>query len=150
MPEPGRRIVSQELGKNGDALPWLNLKAFAQRALEVARTDLEAAQCEEGSVFFDRGLVDAAVALQYAGGPRYRETLGTERHYRRRVWLVPPWPEIFESDTERRHGFVEAEQEFVSLEAALLNLGYETLVLPRVSVRERVALVLKELGERQV
>ena len=61
--EPGRRIVQAELESGGRALPWLDLAAFARRAVELALSDLNAAAALPGWVFFDRGLVDAAAAL---------------------------------------------------------------------------------------
>ena len=41
--EPGRRIVAEELAGSGNALPWVDLAAFARRALAMARDDLDAA-----------------------------------------------------------------------------------------------------------
>ncbi|AGS22261.1 P-loop NTPase domain-containing protein [Rhizobium etli bv. mimosae str. Mim1] len=34
--EPGRRIVKQELEGDGTALPWVDMAAFARRAIEMA------------------------------------------------------------------------------------------------------------------
>ena len=67
MPEPGRRIVEQELRQGGHALPWVDLAAFARRAIALAAADRAIPDDRGGRVFFDRGLVDAAVALQHAG-----------------------------------------------------------------------------------
>ena len=66
--EPGRRIVRQELAAGGTALPWRDLAAFARRAVEMALADRAAMRGQPGFVFFDRGLIDAAVALEAAGG----------------------------------------------------------------------------------
>ncbi len=41
--EPGRRIVREELESRGDALPWVNLAAFAQRAIALSIEDHAAA-----------------------------------------------------------------------------------------------------------
>jgi len=30
--EPGRRIIAEEMGSGGQALPWVDLAAFAERA----------------------------------------------------------------------------------------------------------------------
>lgn len=107
VPEPGRRIVAEEMACNGvgNALPWVDLKAFSLRAVEMATNDLASVQYRHGLVFFDRGLIDAALALEYSGGKRYREILGDQKHYFSKVFLAPPWPEIFEQDDERKHDF---------------------------------------------
>jgi predicted ATPase len=66
--EPGRRVVKHELEKGGTALPWTDAAAFTRRTIEVALSDREAAQEQPGWVFFDRGLIDAASALEHLTG----------------------------------------------------------------------------------
>ena len=144
--EPGRRIVADELAGEGKALPWVDMKAFALRAVAVARSDLLAAQDSDGLMFFDRGLIDAAVALAHSGGPAIEETLGHTDRYETRVFVVPPWREIFAEDAERRHGFDAAVQEHHRIVQALDALGYMRIALPRVSVEERAEIVLRECG----
>lgn len=146
IPEPGRRIVAEEMRDNGDALPWVNLNAFARRAMHVAQSDLARADNMGGLVFFDRGLVDAAVAYEFAGGAPYRSLLAGRRHYAQRVFLAPPWPEIFVTDAERRNSLEEANAEYHRLVHAFSELGYETRELPKVTLSERVNFVLNDLG----
>lgn len=122
------------------------MKAFANRAIEMARADLASVGNADEIVFFDRGLVDAAVALQFAGGVAYRKTLGDKLHYWPTVFLAPPWPEIYIQDIERIHSFDNASEEFYRLEAALSELGYKACILPKVSVKERVKFILDVLG----
>lgn len=108
--EPGRRIVKQELESGGDALPWINLAAFARRAIEVATADYVAASSQPGWTFFDRGIVDAVAALRHATGePMRKEVIAVNRYYER-VFLTPPWLEIYGTDPERRHGFDAASR----------------------------------------
>ena len=146
VPEPGRRIVAEEMRGDGNALPWVDLHAFAKRAIQMAQADLSAANDMEGIVFFDRGLIDAAVAFEFAGGLPYRKLLEGERHYAQRVFLAPPWPEIFATDTERRHSFEAAKAEYLRLERAYAELDYALCELPKTNVKERVGFVLKQLG----
>ncbi|WP_299610752.1 AAA family ATPase [uncultured Tateyamaria sp.] len=146
VPEPGRRIVAEEKAGTGAALPWVNPEAFARRAMEMARSDLIMAKRKTGLIFFDRGLVDAAVGLQTASGLCFTDTIGTHRHYDRTVFLTPPWPEIFVQDEDRRHGLKAAVQEFEQLNSALQDLGYEIVMLPKVTVQERADFVLQRVG----
>lgn len=143
--EPGRRIVQQELAVGGRALPWLDLEAFARRAVALALADRAAMRGQSGLVFFDRGLIDAASALEEAGGERVLAALGAEHRYNGRVFLTPPWPEIYAGDPERRHGFDAARAEYERLERAYPMLGYETVILPKVPVAERADFVLARL-----
>ncbi|WP_334181814.1 AAA family ATPase [Novosphingobium sp.] len=86
IPEPGRRIVDEALRGDGTALPWVDLAASARRAINVAAEHLRVAREERGWTFFDRGLVDAAVALQHATSRAASVTLAAFPPYHRRVF----------------------------------------------------------------
>lgn len=142
--EPGRRIVAQETACGGDALPWIDLGAFARRALALGSQDRTRAP--QGCwVFFDRGEVDAATALMNAKGIPLDDSLGARARYHQQVFLTPPWPEIYEYDADRRHGFQEAEAEYQRLTAAFHALSYDTILLPRLPVNERADFLLDRL-----
>jgi len=144
--EPGRRIVKQELEGDGRALPWIDAAAFARRAIEMSLSDREGARDHPGWVFFDRGLIDAASALQQITGEPVLADLAARHRYHRRVFLVPPWPEIYVTDPERRHGLEAALPEFQRLSRELPGLGYDVVLLPKISVAERADFVLATLG----
>jgi predicted ATPase len=144
--EPGRRIVKQELETGGAALPWIDGAAFARRAIEMALQDREAARGQPGWVFFDRGLIDAAAALEQITGEPALEALAARHRYHRRVFLAPPWPEIYVTDAERRHGFEAGLAEFARLEQVYPALGYEVILLPKTTVSERADFVLAALS----
>ena len=144
--EPGRRIVRQELASGGSALPWVNGAAFARRAIELAIADRRAvADRPAGWVFFDRGLVDAAAALEHHTGEPALDTLGQAHRYHRRVFLAPPWPEIYVTDPERRHGLDQAIAEYHRLLVVYPSLGHEVIVLPKVDVAARADFILHTL-----
>lgn len=137
IPEPGRRIVEA-----GGPMPWDDMAGFARRAVELALADLEAAAPLPGPIFFDRGLIDAAVALEHATGAP--APLDLARRYDR-VFLAPPWPEIHVTDHARRHGMDAALAEYARLEAAWPRLGYAVGILPRLDVEARADFVLERL-----
>jgi predicted ATPase len=144
--EPGRRIVREELECGGSALPWVDGAAFVRRAIEMALADRARAGALEGWVFFDRGLIDAAAALQHVTGEQVLDPLRRSHRYHRRVFLAPPWPEIYEPDPERRHGLDAARAEYARLLEAYPSLGYDVVLLPRVKVSERADFVLETLA----
>ncbi len=143
--EPGRRIVRQELESNGNALPWTDMAAFARRAIAMATKDHAAAASQPGWTFFDRGLVDAVSGLHHATGEPLPTALIAANRYHPRVFLAPPWPEIFATDPERRHGLDDAVAEYDRLAMLLPTLGYEAVVLPRAPVRDRADFILQHL-----
>jgi predicted ATPase len=143
--EPGRRVVAEEMSREGSALPWVDMVSFARRTIALALADRASAAAIGGWVFFDRSLVDAATALQNLTGEPVLETLGRVHRYHRCVFLTPPWPEIYVTDSERRHGFNDAVAEYLRLLEAYPSLGYEVVVLPKVGVADRADLILKTL-----
>lgn len=143
--EPGRRIVQEEEARRGTALPWVDLGAFLRRAVALSLADREAVARQPGWVFFDRGLVDAAVGLEHETGEPVLQVLGQAHRYHGQVFLTPPWPEIYVTDPERRHGFEAAVAEYERLLRAYPALGYDVIVLPKVSVTERADFILRRL-----
>jgi len=146
--EPGRRIVIEEIDGEGKALPWIDMAAFARRAIAMALADRIPAAAFDGWVFFDRSLVDAAAAaLQHVTGKPLLAALGRAHRYHRRVFLAPPWPEVYTTDRERRHSQEAASGEYFRLREAYSSLGYEVCILPKVGVAERANFVLRTLRE---
>jgi predicted ATPase len=145
--EPGRRIVKEELKGKGSALPWIDAVAFVRRAVAMALADRASATALDGWVFFDRGLIDAAAGLQHLTGEPVLAALGQSHRYHRGVFLTPPWPEIYVTDCERRHGLNAAVSEYQRLLDVYPSLGYEVTILPKVSVQERADSVLRALAE---
>lgn len=147
VPEPGRRVVEHEQATGGGALPWRDMAAFARAALAMAIADRETAPAN-GPVFFDRGVVDAAAALESATGAPVLAAAGRAHRYYGTVFLAPPWPEIYRGDAERRHGLAEAVAEYERLAVAYPALGYRVLELPKVAVAQRADWVLAALDGR--
>ncbi len=144
--EPGRRIIAEEQKTGGEALPWNDVESFARRAIEMSLLDIEGISNPTDWVFFDRGLVDAASALSQITGKPVTDNLGTQLTYHRKVFLTPPWAEIYVSDAERRHQLSAAIEEYERLLDVYPSLGYEVTVLPKTSVEARADFVLQQLG----
>ena len=144
--EPGRRIVLEEFARGGTALPWVDPAAFARRAIRLSLEDRLAAVGRSEWVFFDRGLIDAASALEALTGKPYVSRLAARHRSNRNLFMAPPWPEIYEKDDERQHDLVEAISEYERLCRTYPALGYEVHVLPKAGVDERVDFVLAALS----
>jgi predicted ATPase len=125
----------------GAAIAWLTSQDGVS-----AIADLEAARVKSGWVFFDRGIADAACALEHVTGNPALEVLGRSHRYHPTVFLAPPWPEIYAVDADRQHGFDAAVAEFERLERAYPMLGYRVVLLPKQSATERADFVLAQLA----
>ena len=143
MPEAGRAIIQEQLAAGGDALPWKSPLAFAEKMLERDIAAWEAARQLEGPVIFDRGIPDVVGYLQWSGlpVPSHLVQAAAARRYNRRVFLAPPWPEIFTQDAERKQSWTEAEATCQVMREVYAGLGYELVELPLVPVAERATFV---------
>lgn len=144
VPEPGRQIVKEQTAINGDALPWINLEKFLDLALSRYLFQFNSQKEQQQIVFFDRGIIDS-VQLD-SPQPKYFQNAAKNFRYNRLVFLVPPWEEIFTGDTERKHSFESAKKEFDELLIKYKNFGYETVLIPKISVKERADFILSKLG----
>ncbi len=145
--EPGRRVIRDALPGDGSALPWTQMESFLRRAFDLAVADRAAAERLHGCVFFDRSLIDAAAGLERVTGRSVLSMLDPSHRYHQRVFLTPPWPEIYVLDEERRHGLDTAIAEYEHLLAVYPSLGYEVSLLPKVDVKARADFVLQTLGQ---
>jgi predicted ATPase len=139
-------LVREELSTGGTALPWADIHAFINRILAIAKADYEAAGDNEGWTFFDRGVFDALSGKAEVDGAQMSAALVERYRYHRLVFLTPPWPEIYQTDSQRRHGLGEAEHEYRRLSRDYPRYGYEPVVLPKVDVASRADFVERTLA----
>jgi len=142
--EPGRRIIADVRAGKVGALPWDDPAGFARHALAMSIADHAAAK---GLTFFDRGVVDAAVALQAAAGESAADDVARHRYHR--LFLAPPWPQIYEQDEDRRHGLDKALDDHDRVDRAYRDAGYRPIILPYDAVAARADFVLAKLGRQR-
>ncbi|MER6006999.1 AAA family ATPase [Nonomuraea angiospora] len=147
QPEAGRAIIRDQVAISGPALPWLDPELFAELMLAWDLRSYHAAS-GAGPVVFDRGLVDTIGYLRMLGRtvPRHLHNAARTYRYHRRVFAAPPWPEIYEHDSERRQSLGEAERTYDAVVRAYADYGYSVVTLPRAPVEERAAFLIREAG----
>lgn len=158
LPEAGRAVIREEIAAGGDALPWGDRLAFAEKMARMDLAALERAEAEAGAaraagkspapMVFDRGLPDVVGYLTLCGlaVPGWIAEAAAKPRYARRVFIAPFWPEIYSTDTERRQSPDEARQTTEVMVETYTRLGYELVELPRASVAARAAFVLDALA----
>lgn len=132
--EPGRRVIRAETRMGGAGLPWEDEERFARLCLKMAKADWEEARI--GKVIFDRGVLEAALVLERLGFGAEAEHAFEAFRYDV-VVVAAPWPELFETDSERRHGFEAAVDEYNLITKRLPQLGYAAVTLPKDNVEAR-------------
>ena len=143
--EAGRAVIQAQLASGGDALPWKDRGVFAEEMLTCDIRSYDEARQHAGPVFFDRGIPDVIGYLRLCDLPlpAHMMKAATDFRYCRRVFIAPPWREIYAQDAERKQDFDEAQRTYDAMVAVYTGLGYELVELPRVSVEERVAFVVE-------
>ena len=131
-PGSGRAIIREEMQSGGDALPWADRMAYAERMLKRDLRAYEDAQALSGPVIFDRGIPDIKGYLTLCGlpVPPHVTTAAKVVPYDARVFLAPYWDEIFTQDSERKQTRAEAEAT-----CAVMRETYIALVRTRVGAQ---------------
>jgi len=146
--EAGRQVVREQLAVGGDVLPWQNAAAFLEQI--VARTS-EAFARHRGAtrpVFFDRGLIEAVSHYETIGEalPPAIARAASDCRFAKKVFVTPPWPQIYVQDAERRHSFEQGVAEYEVLIPSYERHGYEVVEIPKAPVAERADFVLREVA----
>ena len=145
--EAGRGIIQDQVAIDGRAVPWRDPLFFAELMLSWEMRSYQLAMQQSGPVFFDRGVPDVVgyLRLMKLPVPKYVEKAAEIFRYNRRVFVAPPWEEIFRQDRERKQSFDEACRTYDTLRSTYTALGYELTELPRAPIPERVRFVLQEI-----
>jgi predicted ATPase len=148
MPEAGRAIIRDQLAIGGDALPWGDRMAFAELMLGWELRSHRAAVALSVPVVLDRGVPDVIGYLRLCGlpVPASAERAAAAYRYNRTVFIAPHWPEIYAPDAERKQDEAEAAATQEVMAQVYLELGYDLMPLPLVSVAERVRFVMERIG----
>lgn len=139
--EPGRRIIADVRAGRAGALPWDDPAGFARHALAMSIADHQAAH---GLTFFDRGVVDAAVALAATAGES--AAIEVARYRYDHLFFAPPWPQIYRTDEDRRHSLERALTDHDRVDQAYRDASYRPVILPYDTVEARADFVLATLG----
>lgn len=146
--EAGRGVIRDEMQQGGDGLPWIDRERFAQLMFEWELRSYRQAERRSGSVFSDRGLPDTIGYLRLEGleVPAWMEEEALRLRYHRRVFIAPPWREIYSGDEERRQSWTVAVRTFEVMRETYADFGYDLVELPRASVAGRADFVIAAIG----
>ena len=106
-----------------------------------------------GHVFFERSVLDALYGLDRLAPLSESELSAwlSKYQYCSKVFLLPPWKEIYVNDAERDHTFEHAEWVYSITQEWYRRLyPYQLVEVPRVSVDERCTYVLQTLANSDI
>jgi predicted ATPase len=145
--EPGRQVVKEQLYVGGDALPWADAGKFIELTISRSIYHLVTAARGERMSFFDRGIIDqlAGFADLNLPVPAHLAAAAKRFRYNDKVFMVPPWPAIFTTDSERRHSFEDAVAAYITLLRTYQRFGYRAVLVPQLDIRGRADFVISSL-----
>lgn len=146
--EVARQIIQEQVRDGGDAVPWGDRERYCRLMLESSMASYRKYAALEGTIFFDRGVPDTLCYARLIGSPLESEIVAVCDRYRyaARVFLAPPWPDIYATDTERKQTLDEAVNTYSLIVEAYADCGYEVVEIPLMSASVRADFVLNELS----
>ena len=139
--ETARTVIREQVEAGGTGVPWIDNDHFVELAVARDIAAFDGLVEETLRVFFDRGIMDGYGANGATPSPVIIEAVRSCR-YNAKVFVFPPWREIYETDAERRQDWAEAEQTFDLILSTLPTLGYDPVVVPKGDVATRAAFIL--------
>jgi predicted ATPase len=63
----------------------------------------------------------------------------------RRIFILPPWKEIYVTDEERKQSWEEALNTYDAMRKVYDRYGYDVLEVPKEDVEKRVEFILRNI-----
>jgi len=147
MHEISRQVILEAQKEGIEQLFLENPILFSEKLLEGRLKQFrEGENCQTKTLFYDRGLPDVTAYMDFVNThypENFSETCLTYKYDK--VFVLPPWEEIYQQDNERYESFAQAEELFNFLKKAYENYGYNVCEVPVGSIKERVNFILEKL-----
>ncbi len=144
--ESAREIIRKRIGAGLSPRPAP--KDFANEIFQMDYALFQSERLSADLLFFDRSMLDSAGMIKQADERAYnsiKDLLASHR-YNPKVFVTPPWWEIYRNDAERDQTFEQAVEVYDWLCEWYRDNDYTLFVLPKASIPDRVKFILVELG----
>ncbi|MFH7004390.1 AAA family ATPase [Flavobacterium bizetiae] len=148
--EVARQIIKEQVLNNGDALPWADQEKYTFLMLERSVATFLKNKDNSSITFFDRGIPDTlsyAHLIKLKIFPKLSEAITTYR-YNPIVFILPPWEEIYQTDSERKQTFAEAIEVYNTLKETYSDCEYQLVEVPKLEVKERIDFILSVIERK--
>ena len=145
-PEISREVTLEAKKQGIEQLFLENPLLFSELLLEGRKKQFYNAQNEPHDiVFLDRGIPDVLAYMHYIGDsyPAFFD-LACREHIYTKIFLLPPWEEIYESDNERYENFEQATIIYNHLTETYQKYGYHLIEVPKGTEEERISFILNQ------
>ena len=145
-PEISREVTLEAKKQGIEQLFLENPLLFSELLLEGRKKQFHNAQNEPHDIIFlDRGIPDVLAYMHYIGDsyPAFFD-LACREHIYTKIFILPPWEEIYESDNERYENFEQATLIYNHLTETYQKYGYHLIEVPKGTVEERISFILNQ------
>jgi predicted ATPase len=145
IPETARQIIKERLSKG--LAPRPDPRTFAQQIFDQDWKNFISNSGRSSLLFFDRSFMDSACMLFDSDSQSYdniRNTHLTNR-YNNKVFIAPPWEEIYRIDSERDQSFEQSIDVYERLDKWYRQHDYDIVVLPKDTIETRIKFILNQL-----
>lgn len=146
-PEISREVTMEAQKQGIDQLFLENPMLFSEMLLKGRIKQFESALQESSEVvFIDRGIPDVVAYMDFIGD-LYPERFAAacEQCKYSKIFLLPPWEEIYMSDSERYENFEQATTIYKHLVQTYQKYGYELIEVPKDTVDNRILYILDKI-----
>ena len=145
-PEISREVTLKAREKGIEQLFLTNPMLFSEMLLEGRIEQFKNALKEEKTVFIDRGIPDVLAYMDFIGDVYPEKFIEACQKYKYdTIFLLPPWEEIYTSDSERYESYEQAMQIHDYLVDTYTKFGYDLIEVPKVSVENRYNFIIDHL-----
>lgn len=144
--EISREIIVEQIKSGGTILPWKNQIKFENKIIK-RRYEQYINFKQNAICFFDRSVVDCIAYMNINNIHISTKNMKIikECKYNKLVFYTPIWKKIYLNDNERRESIEEAEEIESSILKTYQSLDYQTLMIPKSSVEERVNFIISKI-----
>jgi len=145
IPETAREIIKLRLARGLSPRP-----DPAEFAREMFRKDLDnfLSRADSNTIlFFDRSFLDSACLLVEADpdADQEIENICLTNKFNRKVFITPPWEEIYQTDSERDQDFEESIAVHNKIRKWYSQHGYDSVIIPKNSIEQRARFILDHI-----
>jgi predicted ATPase len=143
--DTARQIIKERISKGLSPRP--DPMDFAQEMFDRDWANYITNAEQSSLLFFDRSFMDSACLLydfHLAGYEKIRDT-HLKNRYNNRVFIAPPWREIYRTDSERDQTFQESVAVYERIDKWYREHGYEVVILPKDSVENRTKFIVDQI-----
>ncbi|MFY0482458.1 AAA family ATPase [Flavobacterium sp. PLA-1-15] len=149
-PEISREVTMEAKKQGIEQLFLENPLLFSELLLE-GRVKQYKNACDEPHehVFLDRGIPDVLAYMHYIGDsyPTHFDSACRDNTYTK-IFILPPWEEIYTSDDERYENYEQAKLIYNHLTETYEKYGYNLIEVPKDTVEGRIEFILERIGSR--